>query len=312
MPTVEVAIAWAVPVKPDLLGSHLQAFCVTLPVIRTLRLCRRFGLGPKAFIAKLPVELLDEIEEHVVQDRRRKTLPEWSQKFECYQGICKASDHEDDGRYRDKLGRGEHERWAHKWYKRLSWADGYFPKHDRLMRKHFGLSVWVSDTQLKQKKDTEDGLPKATTTTYLTLPGYNEFNKAYALHADLHGRDWHLESGYGVPITLGPTPTEKSLSRFHRAMRILGLEPFEGPGTSKAPLVAYSDGSGDSQQASSEASDGGGEQGSESDGGEGDVVEDGQSSEAAEAVRGALVVHPRLTLLVVTDVEGGEDAYTGP
>lgn len=35
----------------------------------------------------------------------------------------------------------------------------------------------------------------------------------------------HLDTGFGIPVQPGSQPTERSLQRFPRAMKILGLKP---------------------------------------------------------------------------------------
>jgi len=58
-------------------------------------------------------------------------------------------------------------------------------------------------------------MKKATTTTYLTLPGYNTLQREYKLHHRLSLFDpWSLESGYAFPIDVSEVPTDASLRRF--------------------------------------------------------------------------------------------------
>lgn len=49
MTTLSAGLAWATPVRPDLLGKHLQAYHDILPNLEALRLCRRFGKGARAY-----------------------------------------------------------------------------------------------------------------------------------------------------------------------------------------------------------------------------------------------------------------------
>ncbi|KAK4545955.1 hypothetical protein LTR36_002519 [Oleoguttula mirabilis] len=283
MPHLQLVVAWAVPVKPDALGGHLQAHIDTLPTIETLRLCHSFGRGSNVFVTKLPVELRHEIETYVVHDARKETVPEWHQKFRCYLNRCKSTDHEDDGWYQD-----EHEDQAQQWYRRLAWDKGYFAQHAKLVRKHFGLTIWVAETQLKQEEDDDDdnASKKPTTTAYLTLPGHSTASKSYSLHTDLKDQwDWSLESGYGLPLALGARDTDASLARFGRVMRILGLVPFQGPGTTKKPLTASLAGE------------------------EGTSDHDEQEGKVERVGGKAHAVRPRLTLLVVSEVEGGRGSY---
>ena len=67
---------WAVPVRPDELGAHLEAYEQSLPRLLTLRLCHRYGQGPDVYITKLPPELLLQVEEFVIAADRK---PDWNQ-----------------------------------------------------------------------------------------------------------------------------------------------------------------------------------------------------------------------------------------
>jgi len=83
-------------VKPDELGSHLEAFAKNLPTLRTLRLCHRFGKGPKVHITKLPVELELAIEEHVLDSSYYWTQfcwHDWTKEFSCFESRCRPSGH---------------------------------------------------------------------------------------------------------------------------------------------------------------------------------------------------------------------------
>lgn len=79
--------------RVEQLGAHLEAYVTTLPNIITLRLCNRFGTGSECHINKLPVELVELIEEHIVALEREKALAIWSQQHKCNEKKCKALDH---------------------------------------------------------------------------------------------------------------------------------------------------------------------------------------------------------------------------
>lgn len=78
---------WAVPVRPDRLGADLEAYVNTLPAIHTLRLCNRFGIG--AAINKLPTELVNQIQDHIIKSAREEALREWSEQFQCWEVQCR-------------------------------------------------------------------------------------------------------------------------------------------------------------------------------------------------------------------------------
>ena len=92
--SINTRLTWAVPVKPDLLGKSLQAFKETLPTLRALRLCHRFGKGSKAYITKLPIEVERIIEGFV--PLCRSTLWQsffWEENFNHFEKRCEPADH---------------------------------------------------------------------------------------------------------------------------------------------------------------------------------------------------------------------------
>ena len=72
----------------DKLGAHLEAYIQTLPTIIALRLCGRFGTGPRCHINKLPSELISEIEKFVVEPARVEALETWSSEYRCFELKC--------------------------------------------------------------------------------------------------------------------------------------------------------------------------------------------------------------------------------
>ncbi|KAI7154133.1 hypothetical protein KC343_g14268 [Hortaea werneckii] len=95
MPSIDATVAWAVPVEVEVLGAHLEAYVNLQPTINTLRMCHRFGKGDQAAITKLPVELLNEIEDILMEEERRKRREEWETDFRCFQLHCDLRDHID-------------------------------------------------------------------------------------------------------------------------------------------------------------------------------------------------------------------------
>ncbi|RMX99084.1 hypothetical protein D0867_12225 [Hortaea werneckii] len=96
---LDAGLAWAVPVRPDTLGAHLEAYAVGVPAITALRLCHRFGTGPAAHITRLPRELVFLIEEYVHAANwhlRSKPDCEWRSSFTCFQARCEPRKHEGD------------------------------------------------------------------------------------------------------------------------------------------------------------------------------------------------------------------------
>lgn len=70
MPTTRVEVAWAVPVKIEQLGAHLEAYTSLQTTLNALRLCNRFGSGTQATITKLPIELVQQIERHMIEEKQ--------------------------------------------------------------------------------------------------------------------------------------------------------------------------------------------------------------------------------------------------
>lgn len=87
------------PVRPDLLLAHLEAYDKALPELRSLRLCHRFGKGSDVHITKLPLEVRLVIEGHIAADERVNVLywdhwnTGWKSTFEYFEGRCKPQRH---------------------------------------------------------------------------------------------------------------------------------------------------------------------------------------------------------------------------
>ncbi|KAI9716658.1 MAG: hypothetical protein M1812_005196 [Candelaria pacifica] len=101
-----IGLAWAIPVKADVLGAHLEAYEEYVSVIRTLRLCHKLGNrgedAPNAFITTLPPELVAMIEGLIVQESRQRCLESWSRDMKCYANTCTTIDHYTDHEIRDR------------------------------------------------------------------------------------------------------------------------------------------------------------------------------------------------------------------
>ena len=87
---------WAIPVRPDELGAHLEAYERSLPTLYTLRLCRRYGQGPASHITKIPLELLWKVEDFVIAADRKPGWNEWKDALYHYESRCHPKDHFDE------------------------------------------------------------------------------------------------------------------------------------------------------------------------------------------------------------------------
>jgi len=93
MPSLDVHLAWATPVKIETLGAHLEAYVNLLPIINTLRVCNRYGKGPKAAVTRLPPELVDAIEQYLITTERLRLLEEWTSLPKCWYEECEPHEH---------------------------------------------------------------------------------------------------------------------------------------------------------------------------------------------------------------------------
>ena len=85
---VSAGLAWAVPVRPDDLGAHLQAYKTDVPVLNGLRLYHKYGKGKAAHITKLPSELLLAVEGHIFQCALDEFSGQWKWLFSHYESRC--------------------------------------------------------------------------------------------------------------------------------------------------------------------------------------------------------------------------------
>ncbi|KAK6441865.1 hypothetical protein LTR95_001896 [Oleoguttula sp. CCFEE 5521] len=90
---MDVSMSWALPVKVDRLGAHLQAYVETLDTIITLRLCNRHGAGSGIFVQKLPVEIVQIIEKLIFREICKAKYPEWQVELHCFENECRPVDH---------------------------------------------------------------------------------------------------------------------------------------------------------------------------------------------------------------------------
>ncbi|KAF2806201.1 uncharacterized protein BDZ99DRAFT_91948 [Mytilinidion resinicola] len=89
-------VAWAVPVDIARLGPHLEAYMEAKPAMDALRLCHRFGTGQKAYITKLPMELIAMIENELQKASRKSKAKCWKEDYLCFQDCCTLEDHFSD------------------------------------------------------------------------------------------------------------------------------------------------------------------------------------------------------------------------
>lgn len=131
-----------------------------------------------------------------------------------------------------------HPNRSNEWEQRIgssrSGDHGVFDTYKRLLLKDFGLRIWTLHTQSdhqapKAGQPTHKHVSKRKTRVWLTLPDSRNITKNY--NEQEPDRWWFdesryipTESGYEFSIVLPEKPSKKSLKRWPRALRILGLE----------------------------------------------------------------------------------------
>ncbi|KAK4893983.1 hypothetical protein LTR27_007789 [Elasticomyces elasticus] len=125
----------------------------------------------------------------------------------------------------------------HDWAKR-EWTDlvgepgesdrGFFTKNAQLLRTHFGLNAWLSHTPSRVEKDYHVGMASLDTVAYLTLPTTAATTKYEPRR--LAGLECTVrlptENMHELAISPPEQPSEKSLARFARALKILDLKAW--------------------------------------------------------------------------------------
>ncbi|GAB7343453.1 hypothetical protein MBLNU457_1477t1 [Dothideomycetes sp. NU457] len=93
MPWSMSTVTWAIPVSVGQLIGHLEAHKKMKATIDTLRLCNRFGKGPNAKVTKLPVELVEMIEQEILREPRATAARAWERRHACIEQRCQPLDH---------------------------------------------------------------------------------------------------------------------------------------------------------------------------------------------------------------------------
>jgi hypothetical protein len=115
------------------------------------------------------------------------------------------------------------------------------------MLKHFGLETWVSHSQLRKRLPGQQhtGGILASTLSYLTLPKCGTFQKDLELmYPDSEFWDdvgppyLPTKTGVAARVEMPTALSPKSATAFRRAMKILGLEPYDKQETQTPLFVA--------------------------------------------------------------------------
>ncbi|KAK5739633.1 hypothetical protein LTR17_005117 [Elasticomyces elasticus] len=144
----------------------------------------------------------------------------------------------DDYCMEEEIMPGIHEWRNHHEFAKNEWTDlvgepggsdrGFFTKNMELIRTHFGLNAWLSHTPSPVENDFHAGDASLDTVAYLTLPTTAATTKYEPRR--LAGLECTVrlptENVYELAISPPERPSEKSLARFARALKILGLEAW--------------------------------------------------------------------------------------
>ena len=124
---------------------------------------------------------------------------------------------------------------------------GLFSTHQGLIKKHFGLEVWIShvrtqDYQIENFWEISELFPPETTCAWLKLPGAREnFRSSDLTKFERDDKDFFLESGYGMQVKIPQPLSESSRARFKRMMQILDLKPHVQCSQKDPPLAVDGD-----------------------------------------------------------------------
>jgi hypothetical protein len=94
-------------------------------------------------------------------------------------------------------------------------TDGYLNLQGTLLRKHFGIGIWVTQTAFN--------VDKWAVLAYLTLPYPSQRYERWEERLD---STLGSDSGIGIPLHIGAAPSAASLKRFDKALKRLGLKLF--------------------------------------------------------------------------------------
>jgi len=241
---------YAVPVQFEKLVAGVEAFVETRPVVDALREC---------IISKLPLEVVDMIEEFVVAPERERLLVHWTKLKRCWEGKCVLED--DHPISADEVGcecfKCAPEECKDRDHPLNLTADGHvcplsicyltggrlgppclftkilarICKQNVLEFEEGFLHGTINHRKPLLEKhldidiwstQTYSGVNKEAVLSWLVLPG-NIWRT----------REWERsrarldqENGFGIPVHVGATPSSAYERRFRKAMKKLGLKPF--------------------------------------------------------------------------------------
>lgn len=120
------------------------------------------------------------------------------------------------------------EMWLHDYAATLEEDGPFFKEIQELFTTHFGLCVWTGRLRFMPMGDMRHKIA-----AYLTLP--NDTSRHDKWRSEYYQAD---NIDFGVPVNVGVSPTEQSLSRFSRALKILGIQAWTHPGLVGQPILS--------------------------------------------------------------------------
>lgn len=99
-------------------------------------------------------------------------------------------------------------------------SGGIFKEQHELLKAHFGVIVWLSYSDIFQDGVDRHDLGPYVTTAHLAIPDSSTRHEVWCTND---------RATHGIPLKVGPLPTTQSLSRFSRALKILGLQAWQHP-----------------------------------------------------------------------------------
>jgi hypothetical protein len=176
----------------------------------------------------------DQFAEYLTLAERRK-IPEDDNTFSM-------SEHPDDEEriavhldFNPDVWRDAHIERSSSWEERVGLPSaemrGIFTKHSDLIKKHFGLELWVSHVRLEDYPDENywemcHNLAPHTTVAYLILPSTGKFKSSSLTEFERDHQEFYVESGYGMSVHVPPPISQSARTRFRRTMQILDLQPW--------------------------------------------------------------------------------------
>ena len=103
-----IALAWALPVKTELLGARLEAYVKSKPIINMFKLCVKYGQLTGAPIGKLPQELVEMVAKKIHEPLLYDSTRRWANYQKCLDHVCMPSDHFDEPHLMEHLREAEY------------------------------------------------------------------------------------------------------------------------------------------------------------------------------------------------------------